>query len=123
MTARRDCTPLVRRVSSIRERSHVPSIQVGREREDQVPRIAWVTHFREFCIMATQSIAGNRFPWMVAAGAGVCLAAVAVVAVEASGAGIVAFVVLRSLLVVAQGLVVVGLVYNANRRVQLARAR
>lgn len=73
--------------------------------------------------MATHSLLGSRFPWIVAAGTGICFTAVAVVAAEALGAGIVAVVVLRSLLVVVQGLVLVGLVYDTDRRIRRVRVQ
>ncbi|HTI51088.1 MAG TPA: hypothetical protein VL475_09055 [Planctomycetaceae bacterium] len=73
--------------------------------------------------MITLPIVQNRFPLIVAAGAAVCLTAVAIIGAEIGGAGIVAFAVVRSLLVVVQGLVLVGLVYSADRRLRLARAQ
>jgi hypothetical protein len=73
--------------------------------------------------MATHPIVSNNFPLIVAAGATICLTAVAIVMAEVGGAGIVTFAVLRSLLVVVQGLVVVGLVYGADRQLRLARAQ
>jgi hypothetical protein len=73
--------------------------------------------------MATHPLVDHPFPWIVAAGTGICLTAAAVVAAEAVGAGIVTIVVLRSLLLVVQGIVLVGLVYDTDRRIRRARGQ
>lgn len=67
-------------------------------------------------------IARAGFPLMVVAGATVCLAAVVIVGPEIGAAGLIGIVAVRSLLVIVQGLVLVGLVHNADRNLRVVRA-
>jgi len=68
-------------------------------------------------------IARAGFPLMVVAGATVFLAGVAIAGPEIGAAGVIGIVALRSLLVLIEGLVLLGFVHNADRNLRAARDR
>lgn len=70
--------------------------------------------------MTIPPISNAGLPLMIAAGAAVGLAAVLLAGPEFGAAGLIVIVAARSLLVVLQGVLLVGMVEQAGRQVQTA---